>query len=49
MQTTPTDTAARPLPRQVVRLSAALAALLGRAEGAEHPEDDLLGWLRVGS
>jgi hypothetical protein len=46
MQTTPTDTAARPLPRQVVRLSAALAALLGRAEAPELPEDELLGWLR---
>ena len=31
----------------VVRLSGALAALLGRAEGAELPEDDLLGWLRA--
>ena len=33
--------------RYVVRLSGALAALLGRAEGAELPEDDLLGWLRA--
>ena len=32
--------------RYVVRLSGALAALLGRAEGTELPEDDLLGWLR---
>jgi len=31
----------------VVHLSGALAALLGRAEGAELPEDDLLGWLRA--
>jgi len=30
-----------------VRLSGALAALLGRAEGAELPEDDLLGFLRA--
>jgi hypothetical protein len=30
----------------VVRLSGALAALLGRAEGTELPEDDLLGYLR---
>ena len=29
--------------RYVVRLSGALAALLGRAEGAELPEDELLG------
>jgi hypothetical protein len=29
--------------RYVVRLSGALAALLGRAEGVELPEDDLLG------
>ena len=29
-----------------MRLSGALAALLGRAEGVEHPEDNLLGWLR---
>jgi hypothetical protein len=43
---TTTTAAARPLPRHVVRLSAALAALLGRAEGAELPEDDLLGWLQ---
>jgi hypothetical protein len=33
--------------RYVVRLSGALAALLGRAAGAELPEDDLLGWLRA--
>jgi len=32
--------------RYVVRLSGALAALLGRAEGAELPEDELLGRLR---
>ena len=32
--------------RYVVRLSGALAALLGRAEGAELPEIDLLGRLR---
>ena len=31
-----------------VRLSGALAALLGRSEGAELPEDELLGWLREG-
>jgi len=32
----------------VVRLLAgALAALLGRAKGAELPEDQLLGWLRA--
>jgi len=30
----------------VVRLSGGLAALLGRAEGVEIPEDDLLGMLR---
>jgi hypothetical protein len=30
----------------VVRLSNALAALLGRAEGAELPEDELLGYLQ---
>jgi hypothetical protein len=30
----------------VVRLSGALAALLGRSEGAELPEDELLGRLR---
>jgi hypothetical protein len=33
--------------RYVVRLAAALAALLGRAEGAELSEDELLGWLRA--
>jgi hypothetical protein len=38
--------AARSLPRHVVRLSAALAALLGRAEGAELPEDEFLVFLR---
>jgi hypothetical protein len=32
--------------RYVVRLSGALAALLGPAEGAELPEDDLLWRLR---
>jgi hypothetical protein len=32
--------------RYVVRLSGALAALLGRAESAELPEDELLGRLR---
>jgi hypothetical protein len=31
----------------VVRLAGALAALLGRAEGAELPEDDLMGWLET--
>jgi len=31
----------------IVRLSGPLAALLGRAQGAELPEDDLLGWLRA--
>ena len=30
-----------------MRLTSALAALLGRAEGTELPEDDLLGWLRA--
>ena len=34
------------IPRHVVRLSGALAALLGRADGAELPEDEMLGWLR---
>jgi hypothetical protein len=34
--------------RYVVRLPGALAALLGRAEGTELPEDDLVGWLRAG-
>ena len=34
--------AAPPFPRYVVRLAGALAALLGRAEGAELPEDELL-------
>ena len=33
--------------RYVVRLSGALAALLGQAECAELPEDDLLGWLQA--
>jgi len=33
--------------RYVVRLSGALAALLGRSEGAELPEDDVLGCLRA--
>jgi hypothetical protein len=37
----------RPPDRYVVRLSGALAALLGRAAGTELPEDDLLGWLRA--
>ena len=32
--------------RYVVRLSGALAALLGRGEGAELPEDELLGRMR---
>jgi len=32
--------------RYVVRLSGGLAALLGRAEGDELPEDELLGRLR---
>ena len=31
----------------VVRLSGALAALLGQPEGAELLEDNLLGWLRA--
>ena len=34
--------------RYVVRLSGALAALLGRAEGAELSEEKLLSWLREG-
>ena len=42
----PASEIARSPDRYVVRLSGALAALLGRAEGAELPEDDLLGWLR---
>jgi len=43
----PAPTAAAPsLPRHVVRLSGALAAVLGRAGGAELSEDDLLLWLR---
>jgi hypothetical protein len=46
MQTPPTAAATRPLPGYFVRLSPALAALLGRAEGAELPEDELLGTLR---
>jgi len=41
------STRARSPDSYVVRLSGALAALLGRAEGAELPEDDLLGWLRA--
>jgi len=44
---TPAATDERSLPRHVVRLSDALAALLGRAEeGAELSEDGLLGGLR---
>ena len=42
----PATVAALFLHRYVVRLSGALAALLGRAEGAEIPEDELLGTLR---
>jgi len=38
--------AAASLPRHVVHLSGALAALLGRAAGAELSEDELLAWLR---
>jgi hypothetical protein len=37
---------ARSPDRYVVRLAGALAALLGRAEGAELPEVELLGRLR---
>ena len=36
----------RALDRYVVHLAGALAALLGRAEGSELPEDELLGRLR---
>jgi hypothetical protein len=46
MQSPASDRARSP-DRYVVRLSGALAALLGRAEGAELPEDDLLGSLRA--
>ena len=46
MQSPASDRARSP-GRYVVRLSGALAALLGCAEGAELPEDDLLGWLRA--
>ena len=45
MQSPASDRARSP-DRYVVRLSGALAALLGRAEGAELPEDELLGRLR---
>jgi hypothetical protein len=38
--------AAPSLPCYIVRLSGALAALLGRAEGVELPEHELLGRLR---
>jgi len=37
---------ADPPGRYVVHLAGALAALLGRAEGAEGSEDELLRWLR---
>jgi hypothetical protein len=43
---TPTPAVAVAADRYVVRLSGALAALLGRAEGDEGSEDELLGWLR---
>jgi hypothetical protein len=46
MHTRASDTERLP-DRYVVRLSGALAALLGRAEGAELPEDDLLDFLRA--
>jgi len=46
MQSPPTAAAALSLPRHVVRLSAALAVLLGQAEAAELSEDGLLGSLR---
>jgi len=42
----PASDRARSPDRYVVRLSDALAALLGRGEGAELPEDELLGRLR---
>ena len=42
----PASSNERPPGRYVVRLAGALAALLGRAEGAELPEDELLGRLR---
>jgi len=45
MQSPASDRARAP-DHYVVRLSAALATLLGRAEGAELPEDELLGRLR---
>jgi hypothetical protein len=48
MQSSAVTAAATPsLPRHVVRLSGALAALLSRAEGAEVPEDELLDWLKA--
>jgi hypothetical protein len=47
MQTVSAAAAASPPARYVVRLAGALAALLGRAEGAELPEDELLGRLRA--
>jgi len=40
------EDAERPPDLLEVRLGGALAALLGRAEGAEGSEDELLGWLR---
>jgi hypothetical protein len=46
MQSPPASDTVRSPDRYVVRLSGALAALLGRAEGAELPEDELLGRLR---
>ena len=46
MQSPASDRACSP-DRYVVRLSGALAALLDRAEGAELPEDELLGALRT--
>jgi hypothetical protein len=42
----PAAAAARSLPRHVVRLSAALAALLGQVEPPDLPEDELLVVLR---
>jgi hypothetical protein len=47
MQSPPASDRARSPDHYVVRLSGALAALLGQAEGGELPEDDLLGWLRA--
>jgi len=47
MQSPPASDRAGSPDHYVVRLSGALAALLGQAEGDELPEDDLLGWLRA--